>query len=541
MVAAFLTFSFTPQCINAQGAGKFKSAVSKGREFGVPYWFNKGSVFDQHRNDIKEKAKKYGYTVTSIVNRDKDTDNCHDIRVYFIETSELSNLYLEQSFKFLLGRNKNFYHEEYWVNKNLRGRDLKEGGSAYVYEGHELRKLSDVRWTGEVRNGMICGRGDGYASVNHGDLVDRYSFSGSFENGMPIGELNLGICREGHNGWESVYTVNIVKVKQGQTSEGLTVFDINNKKFGFQDNDGKVVIPPVYEEVRSGFSNGLATVKYGSYWLKINKQNKCVEFLPGQDAGNVGNFPRGYFTNDIFSELKTLQVPKCKRLLDEACWFMKSLEEVTFVEGIETIDWRAFGGCKNLKKVTLPNSCTHVASGAFEGCTALETVIVPSTFDLYSNNTFAFNNCPKLKTIYIRMPDGRIEENKEWYDIFQDKLEDLRIENRARNERQKERLEQFREETAQTQELVKKKVNENTIEQYVIKRNVESNVRTYYEFKNITDNTSKIIGFVEHKYSDYTAYTPGTISNTYLGNYKSLTQAMLAIYYHEFNMFVDKK
>lgn len=60
-------------------------------------------------------------------------------------------------------------------------------------------------------------------------------------------------------------------------------------KWGFIDNDGKIVIEPKFDEAKS-FSNGLAAVKLGDNWGFINERGELVIDYKYSDGG--------YFTNN---------------------------------------------------------------------------------------------------------------------------------------------------------------------------------------------------------------------------------------------------
>ncbi len=71
-------------------------------------------------------------------------------------------------------------------------------------------------------------------------------------------------------------------------------------------------------------------------------------------------------------------------------YIKKSQADVKLVlpDGIETIGYEAFDGCKKLIDVTIPNSVTSIGIYAFEGCTNLTSITIPNS--VISIGDFAF-------------------------------------------------------------------------------------------------------------------------------------------------------
>ena len=59
----------------------------------------------------------------------------------------------------------------------------------------------------------------------------------------------------------------------------------------------------------------------------------------------------------------------------ESAFSEHNIETVTLPEGILSIDWFAFKGCRNLREITLPSTLTYIGYGAFDFCSKGLTII----------------------------------------------------------------------------------------------------------------------------------------------------------------------
>jgi len=167
------------------------------------------------------------------------------------------------------------------VNKNLRGIDFKARGSAYLYGNDRFFKFDQVFWTGEVKNGMIDGRGDGFVVTKNeaGENV-YHSFSGGFKNGLPYGDVIIarGFPNDGR-GWNSYFKVSKEKIEVGHISDGLAKYRIftgssrNIPLYGYVDERGNITIKPSYKEAKD-FNNGIAYVTPDKTEVKIDKTGR---------------------------------------------------------------------------------------------------------------------------------------------------------------------------------------------------------------------------------------------------------------------------
>jgi hypothetical protein len=79
-----------------------------------------------------------------------------------------------------------------------------------------------------------------------------------------------------------------------------------------------------------------------------------------------------------------------------------SLENVFIPSTVKTIGSWAFRGCNNLNHVKLVEGLENIDDGAFQDCTSLENVFIPSTVNTIGYE--AFSGCPKL--IHVELVEG---------------------------------------------------------------------------------------------------------------------------------------
>ena len=77
----------------------------------------------------------------------------------------------------------------------------------------------------------------------------------------------------------------------------------------------------------------------------------------------------------------------------------KTETSFTIPNGVTSIGYNAFYGCKNLTNVTVPDSATSIGDGAFEGCTSLIVIEIPN--GVTSIGKWAFRDCESLASIVI--------------------------------------------------------------------------------------------------------------------------------------------
>lgn len=122
---------------------------------------------------------------------------------------------------------------------------LKDGGSGYLWsQDNSLSLQNNIKWSGQISNGKICGKGVGVAKVGK----DFVFFDANFDNnGFPKGNVTFKT------------TTSQKTIEMGTPSENMIPFKIDNK-YGFVTSEGTVAISPQYLNVVKNFQNGRAVV-----------------------------------------------------------------------------------------------------------------------------------------------------------------------------------------------------------------------------------------------------------------------------------------
>ncbi len=169
-----------------------------------------------------------------------------------------------------------------YIFENISGvkpfSSLSSQGSVYFYVGSQsdgsfFRRYDDVKWTGEMRNGLVNGTGEGFKQLNQNSYI---FFSGTFINGIPSGQprfCTYNIDVQGKYLFNKSFNRDIA-CTTGKLSEGLCWFK-NSDQYGYVNENGQTVIKPTFREAKD-FSNGIAYVKEGQTEVKINKTGKVV-------------------------------------------------------------------------------------------------------------------------------------------------------------------------------------------------------------------------------------------------------------------------
>lgn len=134
----------------------------------------------------------------------------------------------------------------------------------------------------------------------------------------------------------------------------------------------------------------------GDWYFAYNPNLKYVQ-LPKNLAGFSGyNF---YCYNPPAGSDLKVEIPASVKNLNNAFSNAQSLTEVILNEGLESIDYNNFYGCKNLKSIEIPGTVTTIQYYAFQNCTSLKEVKLNE--GLTSIEYCAFYKCTSLETINI--------------------------------------------------------------------------------------------------------------------------------------------
>lgn len=83
---------------------------------------------------------------------------------------------------------------------------------------------------------------------------------------------------------------------------------------------------------------------------------------------------------------------------DDTEWITRSLESITFPEGITEIGNFAFAGMDNLESIEIPNTVTRIGQGAF-AYTELTDVVIPENVVSVGNGIFEY--CSSLTSVTL--------------------------------------------------------------------------------------------------------------------------------------------
>lgn len=159
---------------------------------------------------------------------------------------------------------------------------VKNNGKYSYYDEFAKKAFGDFDYAGCFYNGKAAVKNNGvwYLINTKGEKVgDEYkdivlSESGSYmSNGIMLASNKEGTYTIYNNKLEEKANVTCSEI--GKTSNnGLIAFK-NNNKWGFVNEEGKVVIEPQYDNAKS-FSYGLAAVYSKGKWGFIDKNNEVV-------------------------------------------------------------------------------------------------------------------------------------------------------------------------------------------------------------------------------------------------------------------------
>lgn len=301
------------------------------------------------------------------------------------------------------------------VNKNLKGIDFKSTGAVWFYNHQTdgLDLIQDAKWTGEVVNGMVDGRGDGCVVVKdqNGENIYR-SFSGSFKNGFPCGDVTYAILLPK---WEIVNAIYATPIKEritfGELHEGLASFRWT-KGYGFMDSQGRIVIRPQFSHVKQDFANGKATVTSNGLDIVINNKGEFLSIAEG-----VKEIPAHSFDcNSYLKDVKTVVIPSSvTKIGNNAFAYNQNLERIVIPNSVTEIGNEAFAGCNRLTSITLPGSIRNIGNDAFMNCERLASATVSeSLIDLVKGKKI-FDGCSPLNEVAVNTASGNVVHDQSWY------------------------------------------------------------------------------------------------------------------------------
>ncbi len=153
-------------------------------------------------------------------------------------------------------------------------------GSCWLYIDGKFIKFENVRWSGNIENGMLDGQGSAFW------FDDAYHYfitvNGQFQHGLPKGNMEVKRFSSNAANPEKVSFESQGSINVGNLSDGLASYSVSGGKWGFVSSDGTITISPGYESIVKEFANGKAEVILDGKEIIINKNGKYVDLTANQ-------------------------------------------------------------------------------------------------------------------------------------------------------------------------------------------------------------------------------------------------------------------
>ena len=160
---------------------------------------------------------------------------------------------------------------------------LTKTGTAYCFTGTGqslmFTKYDNIKWSGEISNGLLQGPGVGFANLNNNKIV---FFKGVFDKGVPVGDNTF--YWYSFNGAFAPYrsaSVSSQVSHVGKFYDDLASIQIG-EKYGFISRNATMAIPASFKSVVADFSNGRATVTNDKEEIIIDRTGKQVDLSARQ-------------------------------------------------------------------------------------------------------------------------------------------------------------------------------------------------------------------------------------------------------------------
>lgn len=172
---------------------------------------------------------------------------------------------------------------------------------------------------------------------------------------------------------------------------------------------------------------GVKEIQYGAFVSCSKLKNVTLPYgleVIGGDTGNYGSF--AYCTS-----LSTINIPSTVTKIDECAFSYSGLTSVIIPDSVTTVEYKAFGECKNLKSVIIGSGLKTIPSNCFAYCNNLDSVTIRGNtlekIDIYAFNytniseitmpssvdtikSHAFANCTALSSVTLNEGLGYIGE-----------------------------------------------------------------------------------------------------------------------------------
>ncbi len=113
-------------------------------------------------------------------------------------------------------------------------------------------------------------------------------------------------------------------------------------------------------------------------------------------------------------KLATINLGTCVGSIGNYAFSEAAITNITIPSSVTSIGEYAFSGCAKLTAIDIPNTVKSVGVSCFDGCAELESVILGHDEDEFDHDAlmeigaYAFQNCPKIATLFISKCVGSI-------------------------------------------------------------------------------------------------------------------------------------
>lgn len=276
---------------------------------------------------------------------------------------------------------------DYPIRETVREGDLVEGPPVYVPEGHFLEgwyKDSSYSQKYDLST-PITQDLTLYAKVSPLPITISFAYEG--EDLAPI-----------HTYYGETVTLPDIKPVEGKCFRGYNIVGYSDDIFVFNYDLSftvrflaDTVIEPAFVPAWSFEPiNGGTEYRIDHYELMnthFYPQTETVTLPSSYEGKPVTEIAPGAFSNDNY--IRKLIIPGCYRSVARSSFSScYGLEELILEEGVQTIEFDAFGFCTELKSVTLPQSLTSIGSSAFYR-TGLTEVSLPTGLETIGSGAFS--------------------------------------------------------------------------------------------------------------------------------------------------------
>ena len=169
---------------------------------------------------------------------------------------------------------------------------FNQKGTVYNYDPkdrfHLFQAIDDALWTGRVNGGKIDGEGVGAKQLGPTQYI---AFKGKFKDGLPVGKVAFYTYQPKNEfeKYDGKYRREKTAEMGDAVSDGFLVVHYD-RKYGFVDMTGNVVISPEYDEV-SPYRDGVATGRLGQVVIEMDKKGNPLR-LRGESTTDLDRLIR---------------------------------------------------------------------------------------------------------------------------------------------------------------------------------------------------------------------------------------------------------